>query len=110
AHTLVILGRDRMWAGLTHEEMERWLNAWLSQYIPPAWASSPDEPPIVAYYRQALGRARNGAPLAEGRVEVMEVRGKPGFSEIVAWLRPSYQIEETAPTLRAVGELVRDLK
>jgi type VI secretion system protein ImpC len=44
-------------------------------------------------------------PLAEAKVEVREVKGKPGWYEAVAWLRPHFQLETLATSMRLVAEV-----
>ena len=44
-------------------------------------------------------------PLAEARVEVKEVPGKPGSYNAVAWLRPWLQMEELTASLRLVARI-----
>ena len=44
-------------------------------------------------------------PLAEARVEVKEIPGKPGSYNAVAWLRPWLQMEELSASLRMVASI-----
>jgi len=44
-------------------------------------------------------------PLAEATVEVREVKGKPGYYEAVAYLRPHYQLEALSTSMRLVAEV-----
>ena len=44
-------------------------------------------------------------PLAEAKVEVKEIPGKPGSYNAVAWLRPWLQLEELTTSLRLVASL-----
>ena len=44
-------------------------------------------------------------PLREARVEVEEVKGKPGVYRAVAFLRPHFQLDELTVSLRLVAEL-----
>jgi len=39
------------------------------------------------------------------RVEVREVKGKPGWYEAVAWLRPHFQLETLTTSMRLVAEV-----
>jgi type VI secretion system protein ImpC len=85
-HTLQVMARDKIGAFVERRDCERWLNDWLNGYVlaDPAGA---DE--------SALARR----PLASARLEVRELRAKPGWYEIVFHLRPRYQLEPepTAP-------------
>jgi type VI secretion system protein ImpC len=44
-------------------------------------------------------------PLREARIEVSEIPGKPGAYNAVAFLRPHFQLEELAVSLRLVAKL-----
>ena len=44
-------------------------------------------------------------PLAEAKVEVREVKGKPGWYEAVAYLRPHFQLEALDASMRLVAEV-----
>jgi type VI secretion system protein ImpC len=44
-------------------------------------------------------------PLADAKVEVREVKGKPGWYEAVAWLRPHFQLETLTTSMRLVAEV-----
>ena len=44
-------------------------------------------------------------PLAEARVEVQAVKGKPGWYNAVAWLRPHFQLETLTTSFRLVAEV-----
>ena len=44
-------------------------------------------------------------PLADARVEVQPVPGKPGFYEAVAYLRPHFQLEALSTSMRLVAEV-----
>jgi type VI secretion system protein ImpC len=44
-------------------------------------------------------------PLREARIEVTEIPGKPGAYNAIAFLRPHFQLEELAVSLRLVAKL-----
>ena len=44
-------------------------------------------------------------PLREARVDVEEVKGKPGVYRAVAFLRPHFQLDELTVSLRLVASL-----
>ena len=48
-------------------------------------------------------RARK--PLADARIDVQPVPGKPGWFEAVAYLRPHFQFETITTSLRLVAEV-----
>jgi len=43
--------------------------------------------------------------LAEARIDVVEVPGKPGAYRAVAFLRPHFQLDELGVAMRLVAEL-----
>jgi type VI secretion system protein ImpC len=49
-------------------------------------------------------------PLREARVEVLDVPGKPGAYRAIAFLRPHFQLDEFAVSLRLVAELPASAK
>ena len=44
-------------------------------------------------------------PLADAKVEVRAVKGKPGWYEAVAYLRPHFQLETLSTSMRLVAEV-----
>jgi type VI secretion system protein ImpC len=72
-------------------DCSNWLNSWISNYcVDPNGAG--DE-------------TKAKKPLAEAHVEVREVKGKPGYYEAVAYLRPHYQLEALTTSMRLVAEV-----
>jgi type VI secretion system protein ImpC len=68
-----------------------WLNQWINNFcVNPNGAS--DE-------------TKAKRPLADARVEVREVKGKPGYYEAVAYLRPHFQLEALTTSMRLVAEV-----
>ena len=49
-------------------------------------------------------------PLREARVTVNEVKGKPGWYQAVAHLRPHFQLEGLEASMRLVAELPQSKK
>ena len=91
AHYLKVMARDKIGSFMETEDCERWLNDWIRNYcVDPNGASD------------AL-KARK--PLSEARVEVREVKGKPGWYEAVAYLRPHFQLETLTTSMRLVAEV-----
>jgi type VI secretion system protein ImpC len=91
AHYLKVLARDKIGSFMEASNCESWLNRWISNYINPDPASSQD---MKAKF-----------PLAEARVEVKEIPGKPGSYNAIAWLRPWLQLEELTTSLRMVARI-----
>jgi type VI secretion system protein ImpC len=44
-------------------------------------------------------------PLQDAHVEVQAVKGKPGYYEAVAYLRPHFQLEALSASMRLVAEV-----
>jgi type VI secretion system protein ImpC len=53
----------------------------------------------------ASDEAKAKFPLKEARVEVREVKGKPGHYEAVAYLRPHFQLNALDVSMRLVAEV-----
>ncbi|TCT02462.1 type VI secretion system contractile sheath large subunit [Aquabacter spiritensis] len=91
AHYLKIMGRDKVGAFMEASDCEAWLNRWIINYV----NGNPDAgQDMKAKY-----------PLAEAKVEVREIPGKPGSYNAVAWLRPWLQMEELTTSLRMVARI-----
>jgi type VI secretion system ImpC/EvpB family protein len=91
AHYLKVLARNKMGDLSSSEELENFLNRWLSQYV------SPDEkagPATKARY-----------PLLDGRVEVRDTPGSPGSFRLVMHLLPHYQLDRLSASLRLTTRL-----
>ena len=91
AHYLKVMARDKIGSFMEVSDCQRWLNSWISNYcVDPNGAS--DE-------------TKAKRPLADARVDVRAVEGKPGWYEAVAYLRPHYQLETLTTSLRLVAEV-----
>jgi type VI secretion system protein ImpC len=91
AHYLKVMARDAIGSFKELKDMDRWLNEWINNYTcDPALAG----PEMMAR-----------KPLAEGKVEVRAVKGKPGHYEAIAWLRPHFQLESLTTSMRLVAEV-----
>jgi len=92
AHYLKVMARDKIGSFMTVGECGRWLNDWISNFV----VSNPD----------SVGeKTKAEKPLAEARVEVREVKGKPGWYEAVAYLKPHFQLEALSTSMRLVAEV-----
>lgn len=91
AHYLKVIGRDKIGSFMEKSDCEDWLNRWIMNYV-----TADDKP-------NAEAKARY--PLAEARVEVREVPGKPGSYNAVAHMRPWLQMEELTTSLRMVASI-----
>jgi type VI secretion system protein ImpC len=92
SHYLKAMARDRIGSFTSRDQCERWLNEWINTYVHP----SPEN----------AGQASLAAkPLSEARIDVREVKGRPGHYEAVAFLKPHYQLEALSVSMRLVAEL-----
>jgi len=90
AHYLKCMVRDKIGSFKEREDMQEWLNKWISQFC----CDSKSAEEVKARF-----------PLAEARVEVAEIKGNPGYYTSKFWLRPHYQLEGLTVSLRLVSRL-----
>jgi type VI secretion system protein ImpC len=74
AHYLMVMAHDRIGAIMEVKDCECWLNQWIGNYVLSNPANISEE-------------AKARLPLADAKVEVRAVKGKPGRFEMVIWLR-----------------------
>ncbi|MGL5094079.1 MAG: type VI secretion system contractile sheath large subunit [Planctomycetia bacterium] len=91
AHYLKVIGRDKIGSFTEPSELENHLHEWLHQYV-----TSDDDAPEAA---------RAQYPLREAEVQVKERPGKPGSYLCVAHLRPHFQLDEIAASIKLVTQL-----
>jgi type VI secretion system protein ImpC len=91
AHYLKAIMRDKIGSFMTRKNCEDYLNRWITNY--------------VLLDDNASQEAKASNPLREARVDVSEVRGKPGVYRAVAFLKPHFQLDELTLSLRLVAEL-----
>jgi type VI secretion system protein ImpC len=91
AHYLKIMGRDKVGSFMEASDCEDWLNRWILNYVNGNAAAGQD---MKARY-----------PLAEAKIQVKEIPGKPGSYNAVAHLRPWLQMEELTTSLRMVARI-----
>ncbi len=91
AHYVKVLMRDKVGSFLTKDNVEGYLNTWLSAYI----LLNDDAPASV----------KAAYPLREGRIDVYDVPGSPGAYKSVIYLRPHFQMEELTASIRLVATL-----
>ena len=92
AHYLKCIVRDKIGSFKERDDMERWLNSWISNYVltNPGLASEEDK---------AI------RPLSAAEVVVEEVEGNPGYYASKFYLRPHYQLEGLTVSLRLTSKL-----
>jgi type VI secretion system protein ImpC len=89
---LLVLTRDALGSFQDVEDIDRYLNGWISNFTCDPNHAGPD---LQAW-----------KPLAAARVEVRPVKGKPGYYEVVALLEPHFQLEPmTTGGMRLVAEV-----
>jgi type VI secretion system protein ImpC len=91
AHYLKSMMRDKIGSFMSREDCWRFLNRWISQYV------TQDD--------TANQETKAKYPLRDARVDVEEVKGKPGVYRAIAYLRPHFQLDELNVSLRLVAEL-----
>jgi type VI secretion system protein ImpC len=92
AHYLKAIVRDKIGSFKEREDMEKWLNKWIMNYVEPNPATASEE-----------DKARK--PLAAAEVVVEEVEGDPGYYNSKFFLRPHYQLEGLTVSLQLVSKL-----
>jgi type VI secretion system protein ImpC len=90
AHYLKCMVRDKIGSFKEREDMQKWLNKWISQYT--CDSKSAEE-------------VKAKKPLAAAEVQVQEVEGNPGYYTSKFFLRPHYQLEGLTVSLRLVSKL-----
>lgn len=92
AHYLKCIVRDKIGSFKEREQMQKWLQKWIMNYVDGDPANSTEET-----------KARK--PLAAAEVIVEEVEGNPGYYTSKFFLRPHYQLEGLTVSLRLVSKL-----
>jgi type VI secretion system protein ImpC len=92
AHYLKCIVRDKLGSFKEREDMQKWLQSWIFQYVDGDPTHSSEET-----------KARK--PLAAAEVVVEEVEGNPGYYTSKFFLRPHYQLEGLTVSLRLVSKL-----
>jgi len=92
AHYLKCIVRDKVGSFKERDDMQRWLQNWIMNYV--------ESNPALASEEQ---KARK--PLAAAEVVVEEIPGNPGYYSSKFFLRPHYQLEGLTVSLRLVSKL-----
>jgi type VI secretion system protein ImpC len=95
AHYLKCIVRDKIGSFKERDDMQRWLNAWIMNYV--------DGDPINSSEATKAKR-----PLSAAMVTVEEVEGNPGYYTSNFFLRPHYQLEGLTVSLRLVSRLPKE--
>ncbi|MDO9241544.1 MAG: type VI secretion system contractile sheath large subunit, partial [Methylicorpusculum sp.] len=92
AHYLKCIVRDKIGSFKERDDMERWLNSWISNYVL-------TNPGLATEEDKAI------RPLSAAEVVVEEVEGNPGYYASKFYLRPHYQLEGLTVSLRLTSKL-----
>jgi len=92
AHYLKCIVRDKVGSFKERNDMQTWLNNWISKYVD-------GSPQISSEAMKAM------KPLREAKVEVEDVEGNPGYYHARFYLRPHYQLEGLTASLRLVSKM-----
>lgn len=92
AHYLKCIVRDKIGSFKERDDMQKWLQSWILQYVDGNPENSTEET-----------KAR--LPLAAAEVKVEEIEGNPGYYSARFWLRPHYQLEGLTVSLRLVSKV-----
>jgi len=87
-----VMARDKTGSMMERKQVEDWLNEWIQNYV-------------VANPENAGEETKAKCPLSAAQVAVTEVKGKPGWYQAVAHLRPHFQLEGITASMRLVAEL-----
>ena len=90
AHFLKVIARDKIGSFMEREDCEKWLNNWIAEYIS---TGNPSDEEKAKF------------PLAEAKVEVNTIPGKPGAYDAVCYLRPWLQLEELNAAMSLVTQI-----
>jgi type VI secretion system protein ImpC len=92
AHYLKCIVRDKIGSFKERDDMQRWLQNWIMNYVDGDPAHSSES-------------TKASKPLAAAEVVVEEVEGNPGYYTSKFFLRPHYQLEGLTVSLRLVSKL-----
>ncbi len=92
AHFLKCIVRDKVGSFKERDEMQRWLQSWILQYVDGDPEHSSEDV-----------KARK--PLAAAEVVIEDVEGNPGYYTSKFYLKPHYQLEGLTVSLRLVSKL-----
>jgi type VI secretion system protein ImpC len=92
AHYLKCIVRDKVGSFKERDDMQRWLQNWIMNYVDGDPAHSSET-------------TKAQKPLAAAEVQVEEVEGNPGYYTSKFFLRPHYQLEGLTVSLRLVSKL-----
>lgn len=92
AHYLKCIVRDKVGSFKERDDMQKWLQTWILQYVDGDPTHSSEE-------------TKAKRPLSAAEVQVEAVEGNPGYYTSKFFLRPHYQLEGLTVSLRLVSKL-----
>jgi type VI secretion system protein ImpC len=92
AHYLKCIVRDKVGSFKSPDEMQKWLQGWITQYVDGAPAHSSEE-------------TKAKRPLAAAEVTIQADPANPGYYSSNFYLQPHYQLEGLTVSLRLVSKL-----
>jgi type VI secretion system protein ImpC len=92
AHYLKCIVRDKIGSFKERDDMQSWLQSWITQYV--------DGDP-----KHSSEEVKARKPLAAAEVVVEDVEGNPGYYTSKFFLRPHYQLEGLTVSLRLTSKL-----
>lgn len=91
AHFLKVIMRDKIGSFMSREQCQTFLNDWIQHYV------------LLDDFAPQNAKAK--FPLREAHIEVLDDPAKPGVYKAIARLRPHFQLDEIAISLRLVARL-----
>lgn len=91
AHYLKCIVRDKIGSFQERNDVEKWLNDWITKYVTTDSSASED--------------VKSRYPLSAAEVVVEDIEGNPGYYSAKFFLRPHYQLEGLTVSLRLVSKL-----
>ncbi len=92
SHFLKVMARNKVGKFMEVKDCAKWLNDWISNYV-------------IANPEDAGDELRARHPLREARVDVEEIKGRPGWYRAKAFLRPHYQLEGLHTSISLVANV-----
>jgi len=91
AHYIKVMVRDKIGSFMTRENVQVFLNTWISQY--------------VLLDDSASQEVKSSFPLRSAQIVLVDVPGSPGSYKATVFLKPHFQLEELTTSIRLVADL-----
>ena len=93
AHYLKCMVRDKIGTSMNREDLQRWLQRWVANYVDGSPGTSSEE-------------FKASHPLSDAAITIETRPDAPGMYEAKFYLRPHYQLEGSTASIRLVSRLV----